>query len=178
VVVRARVAIAAVALALSACGAPGVSEARDAHELAEGADLTVVTFFSSECPCQRFHDARLVALARAYAPRGVRFVAIDAESDATAARDEAEARARGYPFPVLADPNGAWADRFEVVFATETLVLDREGRVRYRGGIDSDRTHAADAPHLWLHDALEALLDGHEPQVRASKALGCALRRR
>ena len=137
-----------------------------------------MTFFSAGCPSQKLHDARLVALARAYAPRGVRFVAIDSEADASAERDAAEAAARGYPFPLLVDPNGAWADRFGAGSSTETVVLDRDGRVRYRGGIDSDRTHASADAQLWLRDALDALLAGQAPPRAVTTPLGCAIRRR
>jgi hypothetical protein len=138
----------------------------------------VLTFFSASCPCQAFHDARLIALAGAYAPRGVRFVAIDAEATASPSLDAAEAAARGYPFSLMSDPSGAWAERLGVTFATETIVLDRAGRVRYRGGIDSDRTHASKSSHPWLREALDALLAGASPASAETKAFGCALRRR
>ena len=72
-------------------------------ELAAGASLTVITFFSSHCPCQRAHDERLRALADTYGPRGVRFVAIDAEREASKESDETERR---MPALSLPDPHG------------------------------------------------------------------------
>jgi peroxiredoxin len=187
-----RVVLLSVAM-LAACGpaAPRASTALPDHRLAstEGgsrsladlvrqAPLTVVVFFSADCACQRAHDARLNDLALAYRSRGVQFVAVDAEVTATAAHDLAEARARGYPFPMLSDPEGLSADALGAELATQTVVLDGGGRVRYRGGLDSDRTTLTASVSPWLKDALDRLLAGREPELAETTSLGCVLRRR
>lgn len=147
-----------------------------AAELAR-ADLTVVTFFSAHCPCQRAHDPRLIALYTRYAPRGVRFLAVDAEPGASPERSAREARARGYPFPILADPRSVARDGLGAEAATYTVILDRAGRARYAGGIDSDRTHPTDDATAYVADALDDLLSGREPRRPHGKVLGCALER-
>ncbi|GAC1358322.1 MAG: hypothetical protein NVSMB47_11260 [Polyangiales bacterium] len=176
------VAAAIFALLLAGCASPGPAlhaRAPDvAARLGEGASWTVITFFSASCPCQRLHDARVGALYATFAPRGVRFVGVDAEADATPAKDAEEARRRGYPFALLSDPDGRLADALGVTAATESVVLDREGRVRFHGGLDSDRVTATDDAPPYLRDALDALLRGEEPPDPAPKALGCAIRRR
>jgi hypothetical protein len=149
---------------------------RDLHELAGGA-ATVVTFFSVHCPCQAAHDARLVALYEAYHPRGVAFVAIDAEVTATRERDAEEANRRAYPFPLWTSANGSAATAFGAEAATFTVVIDREGRVRYAGGIDSDRSHLTDDAAPYLKDALDDVLAGRETRTPRGKVLGCALSR-
>ena len=45
------------------------------------------------------------------------------------------------------------------------MVLDAAGRVHYRGGIDSDKTHLHDDSDAYLKDALDALLADREPAV-------------
>ena len=147
-------------------------------ELTRGAPLTVVVFFSSHCPCQRAHDERLRSLSARYAQAGVRFVLVDAESDADRRKDEAEARVRGYPFPVLADPSGSLADALGAEYATYTVVLDAAQRIRYEGGIDSDKQHLTEDARFYLRDALDDLLAGRSPTVPVGKTLGCVLRRR
>jgi hypothetical protein len=142
------------------------------------APLTVVVFFSADCACQRAHDARLNDLALAYRSRGVQFVAVDAEVTATAAHDVAEARARGYPFPILSDPEGSSADALGAESAMHTVVLDGAGRVHYRGGLDSDRNTLTASASPWLKDALDRLLAGREPEMAETTSLGCVLRRR
>ena len=146
-------------------------------ELAARAPVTVVTFFSQHCPCQAAHDERLRTLAITYAPKGVQFVAIDAEAGASAARDDEERTRRNYPFPLWSDPKGESADALGAVYATYSVVLDREGSVRYAGGIDSDRTHLTDDSETYLKDALDDTLGGKPVRVTRGKVLGCALSR-
>jgi hypothetical protein len=151
------------------------------HELETmraGAKALVVTFFSPSCPCQAAHDERLRALASAYAPRGVRFVAIDAEVDATPDRDREEAKRRGYSFPILTDAKGALADALGADVATYSVVFDAEGHAKYQGGIDSDWTHPTPEAEPWLSDAIASVLRGDAPALGDRKAKGCALRRR
>jgi Redoxin len=179
---------AAACLLVAACGSvtsprngtvPVIAgEGPSLDELTRGAPLTVVVFFSSHCPCQRAHDDRLRALAAKYAQAGVRFVLVDAEADATRQQDEVEARARAYPFPILADPSGSLADSLGAEYATYSVVLDAKQRVRYQGGIDSDKQHLTEDANFYLRDAIDDLLGGRSPTVPVGKTLGCVLRRK
>jgi peroxiredoxin len=177
------------ALVLSACAHPQVLGAvlpplalpgtdGVAHELVgkpEISHLTVLVFFAQSCPCQAAHDARLTALAANYKGRGVDVFAVDPEPGASAERDAAEARRRGYPFPILLDRQAALARRLGAEYATETFVVDRQGVVRYHGGIDSDKNTLHEDARPYLREALDDLLAGHVPRVAEGKALGCAL---
>ncbi len=180
------------ALALTGCGAgtqgpphlPDLTLAGTdgaSHRLTEmvtRAPLTVIVFFSTLCPCQRAHDARLRELFAQYHARGVQIVSVDAEATGTPASDREEARARSYPFPILSDPEGASADALGAEYATYAVVVDGAGRVRYRGGIDSNRKYVTADAKPWLRDALDDLLAGREPALAETSPLGCALRRR
>ena len=150
----------------------------DVVRLTGGAPLTAITFFSAHCKCQRAHDDRLKKIFADFAPRGVRFVMIDSEADASPDLDGAESRARGYPFSILSDPDGRFADLLGAEYATYTVVVDARGTVRYHGGLDSDRDHLSSDARPWLRDALDALLRGDEPADADPKTLGCSLRRR
>jgi hypothetical protein len=149
-----------------------------AHELVpSGADAyTVLIFFSADCHVLEVHDERIARLAGQFANKGVRFFAVDPEPKATAARDGTEARRRGYPFPILLDEGAAVARAFGADFAGLAIVLDRKGRVVYRGGIDSDMTHLTDDASPYLDHALADLLSGRPPRDNATKVMGCALR--
>ena len=139
---------------------------------------TAVIFFSADCHVLAVHDERVRKLAAEFAPRGVRFVGVDSEVDARLDRDRAAVQQRGYPFPIVLDPSGELARTLGAVYSGYTVVLDREGNVRYRGGIDSDRVHLRADARPYLSDALTDLLAGRAPRVAESKALGCALRLR
>jgi hypothetical protein len=166
------------ALAATACAPNGPrAGAVDPAVLPSRAPWTVLVFFSPTCHCLEQHDARLRALYDAYRPRGVQFLMVDSEVRGSPAADEAEARRRGYPFPIVQDRGATLADQLGADYATYSVVLDAEGRVRYRGGIDSDRTHLHDDATPYLQHALDDLLAGHAPRVAQGKALGCALQK-
>lgn len=147
-------------------------------DIVQPGHITVIEFFSADCPCQAAHDDRLRELAAAYRDRGVDVYAVDSEAGASTDRARKEALSRRYPFPILADPSGALADGLGVEFATYTVVVDRLGRIRYRGGLDSDRTHLTTDASLWVRDAVDRLLAKANPDPSEAEALGCALRRR
>lgn len=152
----------------------GQSQSVDA--LVRKAPFTVMTFFSRTCPCQEAHDERIRALASKYAPRGVQILVVDSEVDASPENDAAEAKKRDYRFPMLIDREARLARALDAEYATYTVIFDRDGQVRYRGGIDSDRTHLrSDADH-YVREALDDLLAGRTPHRPEAKALGCALR--
>ncbi len=146
-------------------------------DLVLGAPATVVEFFSADCPCQDAHDARLIALYQRYHSQGVRFVVVDANYSAALDHDLSEASDRHYPFPILVDPGGATIKALGAKYATYSVLLDPRGRVRYRGGFDSDRHPVSAHPKAYLEDAIGALLAGRDPDPAETKTLGCALER-
>jgi hypothetical protein len=152
-------------------------ETLDARALVRSAPLTVLVFFSADCHILALHEPRLRALFDAYHPRGVQFLMIDSEVRASAERDVAEAGRRGYPFPILLDRGAKLADALGAEYATYAVVLDAGARVRYHGGIDTDRAHLRDDATPFLRDAIEDLLANREPRVTESKTLGCALQK-
>lgn len=185
-----RLACAGALLALAACAAgtpprtaevPSVhldaagGESVDARRLVGSAPLTVLVFFSPECHCLSEHDPRLRELYATYHPRGVQLVMIDSEVHGSPEADAAEARRRGYPFPILVDRGAQLANALGAEYATYSVVVDAQGRVRYHGGIDSDKTHLRDDATPYLRNALDDLLAGRQPRESVGKALGCAL---
>ena len=146
-------------------------------DLVSGAPATVVEFFSSTCPCQDAHDERLIALYQRYQGQGVRFVVVDANYSAALDHDIAEAKNRNYPFPIVVDPGGVLMKALGAKYATYSVLLDPRGRVRYRGGFDSDRHPLSAHPRAYLDDAVGALLAGRDPNPAETKTLGCALER-
>jgi hypothetical protein len=168
----------AMLLAASACApvAPRVGLAAvDLTALPAHGSFTVLVFFSPHCHCLALHDPRLVGLYERYHAHGVDFVMVDSETGGSAESDAREAARRGYPFPIVRDPGAKLAGALGAQYATYSVILDAQGRPRYHGGIDSDRSHLHDDAQLYLGDALEDLLSGRSPRVAEGKTLGCAL---
>lgn len=152
-----------------------------AHRLSEAFtdnDYLVVTFFSSTCPCQSAHDSRLKDLYAQWSHRKVAFLSVDSEANSSLSADVAEAKRRGYPFPILSDVEGKLADALGARFATYTVILDKTGAIRYRGGLDSDKSHLTENARHYVRTALSQLLAGQSPNPAEGKALGCFLKRR
>jgi hypothetical protein len=149
----------------------------DARGLARGAPLTVLVFFSPDCHCLRVHEPRLRALFEAYHARGVQFFMVDSEVRGSPERDAMEARQRGYRFPILGDRGARLADALGAEYASYTVVFDAQARVRYRGGIDTDRSHLHDGATPYLEDALDDLLGARPPRLAEGKTLGCSLQK-
>lgn len=138
--------------------------------------LTVVVFYADHCPCFRVHEERLRALARDYGPRGVRVLYVDSEVSASAERDARAATERGLS-PIVLDPGAKLADALDAEYASYTVVFDATGRLRYRGGIDSDKNRLHADVQAFVRDALDDLLAGREPRRTEGKTLGCALQK-
>ncbi len=148
-----------------------------AHALpAADARFTVLFFFARHCPVQRAHDERLKALALAYKEKGVAVLGVDSEPGNTPEAALTEAKERGYPFPLLVDKGAQLARAVEARFATYALIVDAQGQIRYRGGIDADKLRLREGSAYHLKDALDALLAGKAPPATGTKALGCTLR--
>jgi hypothetical protein len=124
------------------------------------------------------HDAVMKQLERELGPQGARFFFVDPESGATMEKDRQEAAERGYRWPILLDPGGQLSRAMEARFATATVVLDAEGKVHYRGGIDSSKRHPTPETKPYLREALQALLSGNRPTEAEPKSLGCYLRQK
>jgi len=147
----------------------------DARSLPATGKVTVLTFFSAHCPCQAIHDPRLAQLASEYQTQGVQFFAIDSEDGSSLEADKQEVERRHYPFPILRDEGGRLAKALDVHFATGTVIVDSQGTVRYRGGIDTDKRRLHEDAKPYLKGAIDAVLAGRDPQPAEPKSLGCYL---
>ena len=151
------------------------------HAFPAGDGPTVLIFTCNHCPyALAWHD-RLLDVARDYADRGVRFFAInpnDAErypaDSLQAMKDRVEADG-GWPHPYLRDESQEVARAYDAQTTPDVFVLDGDGRLRYRGAPDLDYQD----PRLradWLRAALDALLEGGDPDPAETDPVGCSVK--
>jgi peroxiredoxin len=151
-----------------------------AHEPG-GAPATVVVFTCNHCPyALAWHD-RIVALARDYAGSGARVLAInpnDAERyprDSLQAMRERVERGDFDGVPYLRDETQEVARAYEAKATPDVFVLDAEGVLRYRGAPDADYDDT-DQNAAWVRDALDAVLDGRDPEQPQTPPVGCSIK--
>ncbi len=104
----------------------------------EGRDgrLAVISFWSPTCPTGKGHLAGYAALADWCRTNDVDFFAVDSYGDSTE-KAAALAKEHGCTYPVYMDEATTVARQFGARMVTATYLLDREGRIRYRGALDN-----------------------------------------
>jgi peroxiredoxin len=145
------------------------------------APATVVVFTCNHCPyALAWHD-RIVAVARDYAGRGVRTLAINPNDADRYPRDSPQAmrervgRGEFDGVPYLRDESQDVARAYDAKTTPDVFVLDAACLLRYRGTPDADHDDPAqNAAHL--RGALDALLDGRDPDPAETRPVGCSIK--
>jgi peroxiredoxin len=153
------------------------------HSVAEpgGEEATVVYWTCNHCPYALAWHERLLDAARDYGERGVRFLAVnsnDAErypQDGPEAMRERVEREGGWPHPFLFDQSQEVARAYGAERTPDVFVFDSDLRLRYRGAPDADYDDPGQNAG-WLREALDAVLDGREPQRPETPPVGCTIK--
>ena len=147
----------------------------------DAAPVLGVIFTCNHCPYAQAWEDRLIALQRAYAGRGVRFVLINANDPARVPDDSPErmrerARAKAYPFPYLFDATQEVARAYGATRTPEIFLFDAARVLRYHGAPDDNYEDPAAVRQPYLRDAVEALLRGAAPPVAETRPVGCTIK--
>lgn len=148
---------------------------------AAGARALVVMFMCNHCPYVQAVEDRLIALAREYGAKGVRFVGIcsnDPESypDDAPAKLRARWKAKGYGFPYLVDETQDVARAFDAVCTPDIFVYGADLTLAYHGRIDDDWKSPERVRRRELAAALDALLAGERPTREQHHSMGCSIK--
>ena len=144
----------------------------------KGRKLVVVAFLGTECPLASLYATRLAQLHEEYEPRGVGFLAINANAQDSLNDIAVYALKYKLQFPVLKDPTGRVTDHFGATRTPETFVLDEQRNVRYRGRIDDQYGVGSRRNAPTRHDlkeALDELLAGKDVSVPQTESTGCVI---
>jgi peroxiredoxin len=141
---------------------------------------TVLIQTCNHCPYVIAWNPRLRAVAEEYAPRGVRFLAINSNNPETHPADSPERMAQfvrdeGWPIPYAFDESQDVVRALGAQRTPEVFVLDGEQRLAYHGSPDSDPQDPAQNA-AWLRDALDAVLAGDTPAQAQTQARGCSIK--
>ncbi|MFN7919783.1 MAG: hypothetical protein U0Q16_06780 [Bryobacteraceae bacterium] len=130
-----------------------------------GSRATVFAFLAPGCPLSNRVTPVLESLAASYAPRGVRFFAVNA--------------GRSLPFPDLRDADRTLARQLDAKVTPQVVVVDASSRRLYTGRVD-DRMivlgiSRPGATRDDLRLALEDILANRPVAVPSTRAAGCAI---
>jgi len=151
------------------------------HRLSEHRGRVVAIIFTgTNCPIGELYMPRLSDLARVLEMRDVDFLAINSNASESIEDVAEHARRSRLTIPVLKDPNNRVADQLLAERTCEALVIDRRGRLRYRGAIDDQYgpgTRRDGPEHNYLVDAIESVLAGREVSPATTHVVGCPIER-
>lgn len=186
------VALAAVWVVATACGfvaltvysttpgasAPVAQRWPAQSRLAEPSDsrATLVLFAHPRCSCTRATLAEFERLLARTIDRVEAHVVFVRPPGAARGWEETDLwrRARRVPgVRVDVDDGGAEAERFGARTSGHVLLYDRDGVLRFSGGITASRGHEGQSPG---RQAIEATLAGEPGQLTDAPVYGCALR--
>ena len=146
-----------------------------------GDGVTAVVFTCNHCPyALAWHD-RILEVARDYAERGVRMLAVNPNdperypADSYEAMKERVAADGGWPLPYERDESQEVARAYDARTTPDVFVIDGEGRLRYRGAPDANHRDPSEGA-AWLREALDSVLAGEEPPRSETEPVGCSIK--
>ncbi len=143
--------------------------------------VLVVSFTCNHCPYAKAYEDRFIALAKAYQPKGVAFVAInsnDGESYPEDRFDKMQERAaeKQFPFPYLHDESQDVAKAYGAVCTPHLFVFNAERKLSYEGRIDDNWKKPEEVSAHDLKNALDDLLAGRPVRAPKTSPMGCSIK--
>jgi thiol-disulfide isomerase/thioredoxin len=160
------------------------------HTLAEYKDspILAIAFISNHCPASQLYEDRIKAIARDYAAKGVKLIAVAPNGpQAVAPRElnysmvddsfesmKVHAEYREFNFPYLYDGETQQiAHQYGPKVTPHIFIFDKERKLRYEGRID-DNMRGNNIKSSDARNALDALVDGRPVPVEHTAVFGCS----
>jgi hypothetical protein len=146
--------------------------------------VNVIFFVATDCPVSNSYAPEIQRTCRDYRSRGVScllsYEDVDNASSSRRLDEQVKQHLREYRYggiPAVVDRSRIVAKEARASITPQAVVIDRTGKIRYRGRIDNlyvalGRRRQAATQHD-LRDALDAVLDGHPVPKLETEALGC-----
>lgn len=148
----------------------------------KGKQATVVMFICNHCPFVQHVIEGLVKLANDYIPRGVSFIAINANDVKNYPNDSPENMKKlgehyQFSFPYLYDATQEVAKAYHAACTPDFNIFDNELQNVYRGQLDDARP-GNDIPVTGkdIRAALDAILAGKEVDKNQKPSTGCSIK--
>ena len=126
-----------------------------------------------------YKNADMNKLAQKYAEKGVVWLAVDSSNFTTVEENKEIAQKWKIDRPVLNDATGTVGRMYEMKTTPDMRIIDKEGKLVYRGGIDSiSSTEASDIEKAtnYVAQALDEVLAGETVTSAETKSYGCSVK--
>ena len=142
--------------------------------------ILVVAFWCNHCPYVQAWEDRTVAVQKDYAAKGVQFVAINANDEASYPEDDFDhmverSKSKGYNFPYLRDESQKVAEAYGAVCTPDFFVLDAARKLRYRGKLDDSKDPKTVRRQV-MREVLDSLIARKEPPTTYVPPMGCSIK--
>jgi peroxiredoxin len=153
----------------------------NARQLQGEGTALVIVFTCNHCPYAQAWEGRINAVAREYAGRGVKLVAINANDVKQVPGDSVEAMAErvqrnGLVYPYLRDQTQEVARAYGAERTPEVFVFDSSGILRYHGAPDDNFEDEQAVTHAYLRESLEAILGEGTISSIETAPVGCTIK--
>lgn len=144
----------------------------------------IVVFTCNHCPYAVAYEDRIIALDKKYKSLGYPVIAINPNDPAAQPQDGVEqmktrAKQKGFTFPYLFDEGQKIYPKYGAEKTPHVYILKKTGSkyiVKYIGAIDNNYKNAAEANERYVEAALNSLLEGKDPAVSKTVAIGCTIK--
>jgi peroxiredoxin len=144
------------------------------HRLEEArGGILVLNFWSAECPWAERADREVANLLQMWG-KGVLLWTVASNVNEPVALLKRVAGSRSLPL-LLHDSRQQVTDLFGAQTTPHFFVLDQQGLLRYQGALDDVTFRQREARRFYLHEAVQALLEGRLPDPAETPAYGCSI---
>lgn len=135
--------------------------------------IVIINFWSCECPHSERTDKSIMSMFVQWKD-DVELITIASNRNEKVEEIKNVSEARRIP-NVWLDADCEVANQFEAQTTPHVFIIDRDGILRYRGGVDDFKFRQKNPTRFYLDEAIEALLAGHLPEIQESPAYGCTI---
>lgn len=144
----------------------------------------IVVFTCNTCPYAVAYEDRVEALNKKYADKGYPVIAImpnntDVKPGDNMEAMKARAKAKGFTFPYLMDKGQKIYPQYGATKTPHIYLLQKTKKgniVKYIGAIDDNYKDASAVKSKYVENAVDALLEGKDIEVKETRAIGCSIK--
>lgn len=134
----------------------------------------IFVFLSTECPVAQRYTMRLKRLHKEFIDKNVKIVGVYSNVNDSLEDVQEYLKKAEFPFTIVKDVNGSLARQLGATMTPQAHLIDTKSVLRYRGPIDDNR-YVTRVKHTYLNDALVAVLNGKDIQIKETPAFGCTI---